>query len=1269
MKLDTVANSYGRPQGLGGVVSTTRFMQYGKVKTGIKTGSSSPGVVSAFIIRNEDPGDEIDFEIVGRDPSEAQTNFYYRTPPDMPADLIDYSNTGKEALGTNTVLDFHEYEIDWMPDYIAWKIDGRVIRTVFRNQTQDDVDAGLDPATGYIRKKFPSTPARIQFGIWDGGQGSNGTAAWAGSPTDWSKPDQIYSVQVDYVSIECYYGGNETQRWPPPGYGPSKIHNGPYITPGLDGKGVYGDGGSNYNEQGPGVHPYVPFYKNAKLMIPAACFLGLALVIVGTVEINLMLTNQQDAPEGPSVVPAMTFRAHHLKAQELKHTNSFSSLSSYASSVESDSEEYSSPPSSTPRLSESEGAVAKTKKSVSTPNKRKIELRPGGGTALRPAGKAHDWYSGGRITSHGRWFRDSQNRTLLVRGVNLCGNSKLPTTPNGSSHLSEGFFDHRNVCFLGRPFPRDQADEHFSRLKRWGLTFVRLLVPWEALEHSGPGIYDERFIDSLIELIELMPKYGIKCFIDPHQDCWSRFSGGSGAPGWTFEAAGLDLTKFKTTGAAYVHNTNQFPGDSPPMVWPTNYTKLAASTMFTLFWAGDTFAPNKMYQGEPIQQFLQNRYLECYHHLARRLCHLDAVIGFEVMNEPHPGYVGLDNLKRYDFNSNLFFGDCPSALDGFALGDGIPMPIEVWVKSWPLPTKKQRTRMVNTEKDCAWLEGECLWKQHGVWSVNPQTGQPQVDRPDYFSRHPQTGQEIDFSRFYLDFIGKYSRAVQSVIPSAFIFVEPIPNEPAPVWGPGDHEENIVYAPHWYDLHSLFNKAFDGRITHDVQGLSKGKNVFAATYFGIKGARKNYRGQLSNILNTGLQNVGNKPCFIGECGIPMDINQRRAFMNGDYGHHSRFLDAVLSSLEANLLSFALWNYNATNDNTHGDHWNGEDFSIFSLDSPQSTPELSQGRSPGSDPRSTLRQQAPSFAKEVMKRSAASNADFSAHMQIRRTGSNFTGNDGAQGKTNSQEDDGEERAWNDEDFIPEDSPFDRSYFRFEDEESDDSRHHVANIGGRALDAVVRPYAAKVAGEPISTEFHLETLQFTFRFCNYLQTPVPVVHVSSPRESRPRSDSPAMSSDSSESNGSTLNNLETGSSWYGHPPEGTVQAFETEIFVPSYHYEDTGLEILVSDGDWRYVKERQTLYYRHKQMKPGEVHSIQIKPVSMNGATASVGTGAFTPLSNKNDSTSSFALNKSPASPTSSYERSNMSKLKSEEAYRANGSARIRPESDASCVCTVM
>ncbi|KAF9993100.1 hypothetical protein BGZ79_002263 [Entomortierella chlamydospora] len=894
----------------------------------------------------------------------------------------------------------------------------------------------------------------------------------------------------------------------------------------------------------------------------------------------------------------VSFRPHHLRPQG-KHTDSSSSLSSYSSDSGDDDDQI-----SAPIGQPSVGLHLPATKSRS----RTRDQRPGGGTLLRPAGKAHDWYSGGRITSHGRWFRDSQNRTLLLRGVNLCGNSKLPTTPNGSSHLSDGFFDHHNVCFLGRPFPRDQADEHFSRLKRWGLTFVRLLVPWEALEHSGPGIYDEKFIDSLIELIELMPKYGIKCFIDPHQDCWSRFSGGSGAPGWTFEAAGLDITKFKTTGAAYVHNTNQYPGDSPPMVWPTNYTKLAASTMFTLFWAGDTFAPNKKYQGESIQQFLQNRYLECYQHLARRVSHLDAVVGFEVMNEPHPGYIGLKDLKRYDFNTNLFFGDFPSALEGFALGDGMTLPIEVWVKSWPYPTRKERTRILNAEKDSAWLDGECLWKQHGVWSVNPKTGAPQLDKPDYFTKDPITGEKIDFGRFYLDFINKYSRAIQNVSPKQFVFVGPIPNEPAPVWRPGDHEENIVYAPHWYDLHSIFNKSFDGRVTHDVQGLSKGQNVISATYFGMRGAKKNYRGQLSNVLKLGLQNVGVKPCLIGECGIPMDINQRKAFMSGDYGYHSKFLDAVLSAMESNLLSFTIWNYNTTNDNTYGDHWNGEDFSIFSLDSPKSSPRNSRAGSP--DPsKLSLRQQAPNFAKEVMRRAAAQSAasvDTPTTESPDATDAESYGladNEGSDTTKDETQSDINEA----ETAMEDNSPFDRSYFSFDQEESYDGPDHEEHIGGRALDAIVRPYAAKVAGEPISSEFDFTTLRYTFQFSNYSEAQVPVLHATAPEQQQNQGrttsslDPNKLDDSKSDSVEASTSNTETSPVWFGHPAEGTVMTFETEFYIPSYHYDDTDLEILVSDGDWRYVKERQTLYYRHHNMQPGAVHSVRIQPINTPTAEA--------------------------------------------------------------------
>ncbi len=190
----------------------------------------------------------------------------------------------------------------------------------------------------------------------------------------------------------------------------------------------------------------------------------------------------------------------------------------------------------------------------------------------------------------GPQFKDEHGRSLMLRGVNLGGSSKMPFRPNGATHLREGFFDHRDVSFVGRPFPPEEADEHFSRLAAWGLTTLRFLVTWEAVEHAGPGIYDEAYLDYVVAVVEKAGEHGISLFIDPHQDVWGRFCGGDGAPGWTLEAVGFDMTRFAETGAAIVHATYGDP--FPQMVWPTNGAKLAAATMFTLFFGGNDFAPN-----------------------------------------------------------------------------------------------------------------------------------------------------------------------------------------------------------------------------------------------------------------------------------------------------------------------------------------------------------------------------------------------------------------------------------------------------------------------------------------------------------------------------------------------------------------------------------------------------------------------------------------------------------------------------------------------------
>jgi hypothetical protein len=86
----------------------------------------------------------------------------------------------------------------------------------------------------------------------------------------------------------------------------------------------------------------------------------------------------------------------------------------------------------------------------------------------------------------GRWFKDEHGRVVMLRGVNLSGNAKMPYTPYMPTHIERDFFDHQNISFVGRPFPLTEAEEHFARLKHWGFTFLRFCITWEALEHAGP---------------------------------------------------------------------------------------------------------------------------------------------------------------------------------------------------------------------------------------------------------------------------------------------------------------------------------------------------------------------------------------------------------------------------------------------------------------------------------------------------------------------------------------------------------------------------------------------------------------------------------------------------------------------------------------------------------------------------------------------------------------------------------------------------------------
>lgn len=90
---------------------------------------------------------------------------------------------------------------------------------------------------------------------------------------------------------------------------------------------------------------------------------------------------------------------------------------------------------------------------------------------------------------NGPWFTDKKtNRTVLFKGVNLSGGTKLPV--GIPSHQRHGYWvDYdRKVSFVGRPFPLDEADEHLQRLESLGFNLLRFVVTWEAIEHEGPYV-------------------------------------------------------------------------------------------------------------------------------------------------------------------------------------------------------------------------------------------------------------------------------------------------------------------------------------------------------------------------------------------------------------------------------------------------------------------------------------------------------------------------------------------------------------------------------------------------------------------------------------------------------------------------------------------------------------------------------------------------------------------------------------------------------------
>ncbi|KAH8174943.1 glycosyl hydrolases family 16 domain-containing protein [Sarocladium implicatum] len=148
----------------------------------IAKAAKGTGIVSCVILESDDL-DEIDWEWLGGDVNQVQTNYYGK------------GNTTTYNRGTYVDVDdsqdtWHNYTIEWTSSHTTWYIDGAAVRT-------------LNFADAVGGTNYPQTPMRVRLGIWSASDtGAPGTIQWAGGDTNYA--DGPFTMHVKSISIQNY---------------------------------------------------------------------------------------------------------------------------------------------------------------------------------------------------------------------------------------------------------------------------------------------------------------------------------------------------------------------------------------------------------------------------------------------------------------------------------------------------------------------------------------------------------------------------------------------------------------------------------------------------------------------------------------------------------------------------------------------------------------------------------------------------------------------------------------------------------------------------------------------------------------------------------------------------------------------------------------------------------------------------------------------------------------------------------------------------------
>ncbi|MCQ2597463.1 MAG: family 16 glycosylhydrolase [Treponema sp.] len=161
--------SHGKPYS-SGEYRTNNTFSYGTFETNM-IAAKGDGLVTSFFLYTGNPWDEIDVEILGKDTTKVQFNYY----------VDGVANNEKIIdLGFDASQGYHKYAIEYGNGYINWYVDGKWKWGVN--------NAGFNAPYG---KKMPSHPMQIMVNLWPG----TGVDSWLNHFNYWGEKYAYY----DYI--------------------------------------------------------------------------------------------------------------------------------------------------------------------------------------------------------------------------------------------------------------------------------------------------------------------------------------------------------------------------------------------------------------------------------------------------------------------------------------------------------------------------------------------------------------------------------------------------------------------------------------------------------------------------------------------------------------------------------------------------------------------------------------------------------------------------------------------------------------------------------------------------------------------------------------------------------------------------------------------------------------------------------------------------------------------------------------------------------------